>query len=204
MKTFPRFFPSAPLTASEAREMLEPVLDVLVYLHGHGLTHSRIRPSNILATADRLKLSSDTLFPIGESRKSSRKFDPHDAPETAAFPLSTAADVWSLGMTLVETLTQHAAVLQPGTKPIRSSPIPFPSLSWISRVTHSAANPGDAGPFLKSPRASTRSPPLLPPRNPFLLWLSRSHPFLLSLRQSCKSQSSTYLRQERNRNPRVC
>src|SRR5258708_1260705 len=125
-----QILPQRPLTASEAREMLEPVLDVLVYLHGHGLTHSRIRPSNILATADRLKLSSDTLFPIGESRKSSRKFDPHDAPETAAFPLSTAADVWSLGMTLVETLTQHAAVLQPGDQadPIVPDTLPQPFL----------------------------------------------------------------------------
>jgi len=125
-----QILPQRALTASEAREMLEPVLDVLVYLHGHGLVHSRIRPSNILATADQLKLSSDACFPIGESRKSSRKFDPHDAPETAAFPFSTAADVWSLGMTLVETLTQHTAILQPGEQadPIVSDSVPQPFL----------------------------------------------------------------------------
>ncbi len=107
-----QILPQRPLTASEAREMLEPVLDVLVYLHGKGLVHSRIKPSNILATADQLKLSSDTLFPIGESRKLSGKFDAHDAPETATSPLSAATDVWSLGMTLVETLTQNAPALQ--------------------------------------------------------------------------------------------
>jgi len=125
-----QILPQRALTASEARDMLEPVLDVLAYLHGHGLVHSRIKPSNILATADQLKLSSDTCFPIGESRKSSRKFDPHDAPETAAFPLSTAADVWSLGMTLVETLTQHTAILQPGEQadPIVSDTLPEPFL----------------------------------------------------------------------------
>ena len=111
-----QILPQRPLTASEGREMLEPVLDVLVYLHSKGLVHSRIKPSNILATADQLKLSSDTLFPIGESRKSSSKFDPHDAPEIAASPFSAAADVWSLGVTLVETLTQHAPVLQPGNQ----------------------------------------------------------------------------------------
>jgi len=109
-----QILPQRPLTASEGREMLEPVLDVLVYLHSKGLVHSRIKPSNILATADQLKLSSDALFPIGESRKSSRKFDAHDAPEIVASPFSAAADVWSLGVTLVETLTQHAPVLQPG------------------------------------------------------------------------------------------
>src|SRR6202158_4777871 len=125
-----QILPQRALTASEVCEILEPVLDVLVFLHGHGLVHSRIKPSNILATADQLKLSSDTCFPIGESRKSSRKFDPHDAPETAAFPLSTAADVWSLGMTLVETLAQHTAILQPGEQadPIVPDTLPQPFL----------------------------------------------------------------------------
>src|SRR5260370_25501999 len=110
--------------------MLEPVLDALVYLHSNSLVHSRIKPSTILATADQLKLSSDTLFPIGESRKLSRKFDAHDAPETAASPLSAAADVWSLGMTLVETLTQRPCALQPGSQadPIVPDTLPQPFL----------------------------------------------------------------------------
>jgi TonB family protein len=125
-----QILPQRPLTPAEARQMLEPVLDVLVYLHGKGLVHSRIKPSNILATSDQLKLSSDSLFPIGESRKSSLKFDAHDAPETAVSPLSAAADVWSLGMTLAETLTQHAPVLQPGsqTDPVVPDALPQPFL----------------------------------------------------------------------------
>src|SRR5260370_5655388 len=125
-----QIIPQRALGASEAREMLEPVLDVLVYLHSKGLVHSRIKPSNILASADKLKLSSDTLFPIGESRKLSRKFDAHDAPETAASPLSAAADVWALGMTLVEALTQHTPALQPGSQadPIVPDTLPQPFL----------------------------------------------------------------------------
>src|SRR3989440_716875 len=125
-----QILPLRPLTASEGRETLEPLLHVLVYLHSKGLVHSRIKPSNILATADQLKLSSDTLFPIGESRKSSGKFDAHDAPESAASPLSAAADVWSLGITLVETLTQRVPVLQPGNQadPIVPDTLPQPFL----------------------------------------------------------------------------
>jgi TonB family protein len=112
-----QILPQRPLTTSEARAMLEPVLDVLVYLHGHGLVHSHVKPSNIMATADQLKLSSEHLFPMGETRMSSRKFDVHDAPETAAaLPLSAAADVWSLGVTLVEALTQKAPILPPGNQ----------------------------------------------------------------------------------------
>src|SRR5882762_5855791 len=73
-----QILPQRSLTESEVRDMLGPVLDALVFLHGKGLVHSRIKPSNILATADQLKLSTDALFPIGESRKSSSRFDVHD------------------------------------------------------------------------------------------------------------------------------
>lgn len=125
-----QILPERALTESEAREMLCPVLDVLVFLHANGLVHSRIKPSNILATADQLKLSSDSLFPIGESRKSSRRSDTHDAPEAAASPLSPASDAWSLGMTLVETLTQRPLALQPGSQadPVVPDTLPQPFL----------------------------------------------------------------------------
>lgn len=125
-----QILPQRPLSASEAREMLEPVLDVLVYLHSKGLIHSHIKPSNVLATAERLKLSSDTLFPIGELRKPSRQLDVYDAPETATSPVSPAADVWSLGVTLVEALTQRAPLWQPGNQadPVLPDTLPQPFL----------------------------------------------------------------------------
>ena len=125
-----QILPERALTESEAREMLGPVLQALIFLHGNGLVHTRIKPSNILATADQLKLSNDSLFPIGESRKSSSRFDTHDAPETAASPISPAADVWSLGMTLIETLTQRPLALQPSitADPIVPETIPQPFL----------------------------------------------------------------------------
>jgi TonB family protein len=125
-----QILPQRVLSASEARDMLEPVLDALVYLHGQGLVHSRIKPSNILATADQLKLSSDALVPMGEARKLSRKFDVHDAPETVASPLTAPADVWSLGATLVEALTQKAPILPPGNQvdPIIPDSLPQPFL----------------------------------------------------------------------------
>jgi TonB family protein len=125
-----QILPERSLTESEVREMLGPVLDALVFLHANHLVHSRIKPANILATADQLKLSSDALFPLGESRKLSRRFDTHDAPETAVSPFTPAADVWSLGMTLVETLTQHPLALQPGSQaePLVPETLPQPFL----------------------------------------------------------------------------
>src|SRR5258707_983054 len=63
-----------------------------------------------------------TLFPIGQFRKISRKFDPHYAPETTSSPLAASADVWALGMTLVETLTQQMPSLPSGSQADPSVP----------------------------------------------------------------------------------
>ena len=62
--------PQRALTPSEARDMLGLVLDALSNLHAQGLVHSHLKPSNILATSDQVKLSTDRLFPAGETRKS--------------------------------------------------------------------------------------------------------------------------------------
>jgi len=131
-----QILPQRALTPPETREMLEPTLAALAYLHGQGLVHSHIKPSNVHATADQLKLSSDTLFPVGGPRKSSRKSDAYDAPEAIISLLSTASDVWSLGMTLVEALSGLAPVVQPGiqTDPSVPEALPQPFLD-IARHT---------------------------------------------------------------------
>ncbi len=102
--------PQRSLTAEEVRDVLDPALDVLVYLHGKGLVHGHLNPSNILATHDRLKLSSDSIFPVGDRRQLLRARDIYDAPEMQSAPVSPKEDVWSLGVTLVEALTQHPPV----------------------------------------------------------------------------------------------
>src|ERR1700758_2350086 len=102
--------PQRALTADEVRDILDPALDVLVYLHGKGLVHGHLKPSNILATHDRLKLSSDSIFPTGDRRQLLRGRDIYDAPEIQSSLVSAKEDVWSLGITLVEALTQHPPV----------------------------------------------------------------------------------------------
>lgn len=99
------------LTPEEAREMLDPVLDVLLYLHDKGFVHGGIKPANIMAVADQLKISSDGIRPVGSSAaKDDRNPSPYDPPETATAGFSPAGDVWSLGMALVEILTQRLPV----------------------------------------------------------------------------------------------
>jgi len=105
-----QILPQRPLTPEEARDMLEPVLDALGYVHGQGFLHGHIKPANIMAVQDQLKISSDGLWRFDEARGGLEKRGVYDAPEIASEEISPAADVWSLGVTLVEALTQRLPV----------------------------------------------------------------------------------------------
>jgi serine/threonine-protein kinase len=98
------------LTPADTREMLEPVLDALAYVHGEGFVHGHIKPANIMGVEGQLKISTDGLFRMGEARVGLGKPSVYDAPEMAGGWISAAADIWSLGMTLVEGLTQRLPV----------------------------------------------------------------------------------------------
>lgn len=99
--------PERPLTIGEAREMLGPTVDALAYLHGQGMVHGHIKPSNIMVVGDRLKLSVENVRRAGTAAKASAQLRIYDAPELATGAISPPADIWSLGITLVEALTQH-------------------------------------------------------------------------------------------------
>jgi TonB family protein len=99
--------PERPLSPTEAGEMLVPVVDALAYLHGNGIVHGHLKPSNILVVKDHVKLSSSCLHVAGKQAWHIAASREYDAPETASEPISPAADIWLLGVTLVEALTQH-------------------------------------------------------------------------------------------------
>ena len=122
-----QILPQRALTPEETRDMLGPVLDALEYLHGRGLVHGDLKPGNILATGDHLKLSSDASSRIGESLSVSRRAGVYDPPEASSGMLTPAADVWSLGMTLVEVLTQHLPEWQPAPNPEPVVPVTLPA-----------------------------------------------------------------------------
>jgi TonB family protein len=105
-----QILPERALTAGEARGMLAPVLRALQFVHDKGFVHGRIQPSNILAVGDQVKLSSDTLSMAGERSGGARARSAYDPPEAATGTISTAGDVWQLGMTLIEVLTQRLPV----------------------------------------------------------------------------------------------
>jgi TonB family protein len=106
--------PERALTEAETIQMLGPVLSALRYVHRQGFVHGHVKPANILAVDDQVKISSDGLWSMGGRSEHRAIPGPYDPPEIATRGTSPAGDVWSLGVTLVEVLTQHVLTQQQG------------------------------------------------------------------------------------------
>jgi TonB family protein len=102
-----QILPQRALTPTEVGDLLPPVLDALSYIHEKGFVHGHIKPSNVQAVQDQLKLSSDQVLSAAETNAAHRRMGVFDAPETTTGKISPAADVWSLGVTIVDALTQN-------------------------------------------------------------------------------------------------
>jgi len=106
-----QILPYRTLTPEEARETLQPLLDALAYIHAKGFVHGHLKPANIMAVGDQIKVSADRLCGAGESSRVLGAPSIYAAPEMLnGGGVSPASDVWSLGMTLVEALTQSPPV----------------------------------------------------------------------------------------------
>jgi len=128
-----QILPQRALSPTEVTDLLPPVLDALSYLHSKGLVHGRIKPSNVLAVGDQLKLSSDQVASSADIDSSRRRRDVYDAPERAAGLVSSAGDLWSVGVMLVAALTQNIAFVgeaeHGGPKLPATIPEPFGSIA---------------------------------------------------------------------------
>ena len=115
------------LTPDEVREMLKPTLEALSYLHDNGQSAGRVSPSNIMAIGEQVKLASDIVSRTGSppmhadqrrtdaigsggSALADRPLpiaDRRFSPEAALEGFTPAGDIWALGMTIAEVLTQR-------------------------------------------------------------------------------------------------
>lgn len=144
------------LSPGETDALLGPALDALGYLHGKGFVHGHLQPSNILAIGDQVKLSSDSIARIGEAADLREPNDVYSAPEV---DLSAAADIWSLGVTLVQCLTgrlpersseNRHALLVPTDVPVPFADLarhclnPVPQRRWSVAQMKSALAPGSS------------------------------------------------------------
>jgi serine/threonine protein kinase len=96
-----------PLTEVEVREMLPMTLDALAFLHARDLVQGQLKPSNILVIDNQLKLASDTIRPAGEATASIGTLSVYNPPESRDGSFSTSGDIWALGVTLCQALTQR-------------------------------------------------------------------------------------------------
>jgi TonB family protein len=101
-----QILPNRPLTSSEVQHLLRSVLDVLSYLHAQGLVLGRLKPRNIMAVKEELKIASDGICTIGEKPIGMVQPGIYDPPEILTSGFSPAGDLWSVGITLMEALTQ--------------------------------------------------------------------------------------------------
>jgi TonB family protein len=96
------------LSETEVREMLPLALEALGFLHSHDLVQGQLKPSNILVIENQLKLASDTIRPAGEATASIGTLSVYNPPEARDGSFSTSGDMWALGVTLCQALTQRA------------------------------------------------------------------------------------------------
>jgi serine/threonine protein kinase len=106
-QTLAQVLPQRALSPEEAQELLIPTLDALAFLHQRELVHGRLKPSNFLVVDDQLKLAGDTISSVGKPSTGTVSISVYDPPDQKDGAGSTAADVWDLGILLVEALTQR-------------------------------------------------------------------------------------------------
>jgi TonB family protein len=174
-QTLSQILQQRALTPGEAREMLLPTLSALAFLHSKNLVHGQLKPSNILAVNDQLKLASDTVRPAGESTASIARSSVYDPPEAKDHSVSAAGDIWGLGITMVEALTQHLPSWPDGKSETASFPAALPpafvtivlqclNSNPASRPTvddvEAQISPAPQLPVVRKPLVSTPKPPV--------------------------------------------
>ena len=95
-----------PLDRNEATETVDSVVKALEYLHSQGFVHGYLSPEAVYATGDLIKLSPEGMNAIG-TNVDSRLYRPKSEAPEGAETTSPAVDVWCLGETLYESLTQQ-------------------------------------------------------------------------------------------------
>lgn len=121
-----QILPYRALVPEEVRELLVPTLGALSFLHRENWVQGQLKPSNFLVVNDQLKLATDTIRPVAVSRVGLAHPSIYEPPESDEGDVSAAGDVWALGVTLVEALTQYPPTWPNGRAEAPSFPANLP------------------------------------------------------------------------------
>jgi TonB family protein len=154
--------PHRPLTSDEVRAMLMPVLDALAFLHSNQLVQGQLKPSNVLVIDDQVKLASDTIQATGAAVPGIVRSSDYDAPEIASGHRLPAGDMWALGVTIVQALTQHPPAWTDGRLPAPVLPTDFPRdfIDMVLRCLHQSPTQRPTPQELKAQLSGESTAPL--------------------------------------------
>ena len=96
------------LEPGEAGEILVSIVGALGHLHSQGFVHGCLSPEQVMAVGETVKLSTGGVRRVGSTEGLDIHKAKYSAPESAEGNVTPAADIWCLGATLVEGLTQRA------------------------------------------------------------------------------------------------
>lgn len=166
------------LAPDEATEVLTCTRSALQYLHNRDFLHSCLSPEQIFAVGDAIKLSTEGLRKAGATQRLVASNPKYLAPESGEANTSRSADVWCLGATLVEGLTQQSvssnnwslqAIPQQLRKVVQRCLSPDPNLrSDLSKIDQESAIAQQATPLARAPEQSI--PQVVRPEPPKTLY----------------------------------
>ena len=124
-----------PLEIAETRDLLKSLVSALEFLHERGLAHGQVSPDQTFAVGDQIKLSTESIRSFDARGESLLNGALLLAPESEKENLTAAADIWCLGATLVECLTQNG----PGPVAIEVPAVSEPLRTIIEQSLNSDA-----------------------------------------------------------------
>lgn len=175
-----------PLDADEAGELVASVCRGLEHLHAAGFVHGSLSPEEVLGVGNAIKLSTEGVRKASSTTDIGLKDSKYRAPESPDSNMTPEADVWCLGATLFEAMTEKECGADCGSEGAKL-PAPFGSIVHRCLYTNpearctlqevfqlyegrlrafSAAAGADTGAGVQDLREAPRNSTMSPPRTP--------------------------------------
>lgn len=149
------FDEAAPLGSSDLAELGRQIGSVLAYLHRHGLVHGDLKPANVVSSGGIVRLIDLSLAGPSRVWDTSSGTPGYVSPEQAARGVvTTATDVWGLGLLLLEAASgrdpypvgdrryrEQYGPVRPPRLTRRARRLPTPLVDLIEQMT--ALDPAD-------------------------------------------------------------